>query len=94
MNKTDVIRAWKDPVYRASLSAEEQAALPLHPSGLTELSDEQLRIAGGSAIDPTATTAPTCTAYTFLNWRACCPPVTTAPTCTQYTFNGSTSCCP
>src|SRR3982750_4107709 len=42
MNKTDVIRAWKDPFYRASLSEEAQAALPQHPAGITELSEEQL----------------------------------------------------
>ncbi|HEX4962775.1 MAG TPA: mersacidin/lichenicidin family type 2 lantibiotic [Thermoanaerobaculia bacterium] len=91
MNKTDVIRAWKDPVYRATLSEEEQAALPQHPSGLTDLSDDQLVIAGASSV---VTTAPNCTNYTFLNWRSCCPPITTAVTCTEYTFAGSTACCP
>lgn len=91
MNKTDVIRAWKDPVYRASLSEEERAALPLHPAGLSELSDDQLRIAGVAAV---ITTAPTCTQYTFLQLRECCPPLTTAPTCTEYTFGGSAACCP
>lgn len=90
MNKTDVIRAWKDPAYRASLSADEVAALPLHPAGITELSDDQLQSGGGAPI----TTAPTCTNYTFLNWRACCPPLTTAPTCTEYTFGGGKACCP
>jgi mersacidin/lichenicidin family type 2 lantibiotic len=90
MNKTDVIRAWKDPVYRATLSEEEMAAVPLHPAGLADLSDDQLRIAGGSDV---ATTAPTCTNFTFLNWRACCP-ATTAITCTQFTFAGSAACCP
>ena len=44
MNKNDVIRAWKDPAYRASLSEEEQAALPLNPAGIADLSDDQLRI--------------------------------------------------
>jgi len=91
MNKTDVIRAWKDPAYRATLSDEEMAAMPLNPAGLADLSDDQLRIAGASEV---ATTAPTCTNYTFLNWRACCPPITTAITCTEYTFNGSAACCP
>lgn len=93
MNKIDVIRAWKDPVYRASLSEEQRAALPMHPAGVTELSDDQLRTSG-AAIDTPATTAPTCTAYTFLNWRACCPPATTAITCTEYTWGGSKACCP
>jgi mersacidin/lichenicidin family type 2 lantibiotic len=29
----DVIRAWKDDVYRDSLSAEQRAMLPLNPAG-------------------------------------------------------------
>jgi mersacidin/lichenicidin family type 2 lantibiotic len=91
MNKTDVIRAWKDPLYRASLSAEAQAALPQHPAGITELSDEQLVTMGGST---PVTTAPTCTAYTFLNWKSCCPPITTAINCTEYTFSSAAGCCP
>lgn len=92
MNKTDVIRAWKDPAYRATLSEEERAALPLNPAGLADLSDDQLRIAGGAATP--ITTAPTCTMHTFLNWRSCCPPITTAITCTEFTFGGMAACCP
>jgi mersacidin/lichenicidin family type 2 lantibiotic len=39
----DVIRAWKDADYRASLSPEEQAALPENPIGdAKELSDDEL----------------------------------------------------
>ncbi len=91
MNKIDVIRAWKDPVYRASLSEEQRAALPMHPAGITELNDDQLRIAGAEEV---ATTAPTCTQYTFLNWRSCCPPATTAITCTEYTWGSYKACCP
>ena len=91
MNKIDVIRAWKDPVYRAALSDEERAALPGHPAGLEELSDDQVRVAGSAVV---ITTAPTCTNYTFLNMRQCCPVLTTAPTCTEYTFGGIAACCP
>ncbi len=91
MNKNDVIRAWKDPFYRATLSEEAQSSLPQHPAGITELSDDQLRTWGGS--DP-ITTAVTCTNYTFGHLNACCPPITTAVTCTQYTFNGTAGCCP
>jgi mersacidin/lichenicidin family type 2 lantibiotic len=39
---TDIIRAWKDPEYRAGLSAEEQALLPAHPAGSPELEDAAL----------------------------------------------------
>jgi mersacidin/lichenicidin family type 2 lantibiotic len=69
MNKIDVVRAWKDPLYRATLSEDQLAALPVHPAGLTDLSDDQLRIASGGA----ETTAPGCTEYTFFNRRSCCP---------------------
>jgi len=69
MNKADVIRFWKDPLYRASLTTEERDCLPLHPSGLMELDDEQLKSISGSAL----TTAQQCTEYTFNNFRSCCP---------------------
>jgi mersacidin/lichenicidin family type 2 lantibiotic len=42
MSKIDIIRAWKDPEYRASLSEEQRAQVPAHPAGLIELKDEEL----------------------------------------------------
>jgi len=48
MSDSDVIRAWKDPEFRAGLSAEARASLPAHPSGLIELSETELDgVAGG-----------------------------------------------
>jgi mersacidin/lichenicidin family type 2 lantibiotic len=44
-----IIRAWKDPNYRASLSAEQRAALPESPAGapLTDMSETELgQVAG------------------------------------------------
>jgi len=49
MSNLDVIRAWKDPEYRDSLTAAEQAALPEHPAGLIELVDEELSSVNGAA---------------------------------------------
>ncbi len=73
MSKVDVIRAWKDPEYRATLSAEELSRLPLHPAGLVELTDEQLSRASGLAA-PAFTTAPECTMSTWNKGpRRCCP---------------------
>jgi mersacidin/lichenicidin family type 2 lantibiotic len=69
MNKIDVIRAWKDPVYRAGLSREEIASLPGHPSGFLEISEDQLKSASGAVI----TTNRLCTMHSFNNWRSCCP---------------------
>jgi mersacidin/lichenicidin family type 2 lantibiotic len=44
-----IVRAWKDPRYRASLSAEQRAALPDFPSGkpITELEESELGLATG-----------------------------------------------
>ena len=61
MRRVDTIRAWKDPVYRAGLSREEMAGLPVHPSGLIELDEQQLRSATGAV----QTTFRTCTMQPF-----------------------------
>jgi mersacidin/lichenicidin family type 2 lantibiotic len=48
-----IIRAWKDPEFRARLSAEQRASLPDSPSGtpVTELDEEALRdIIGGRVL--------------------------------------------
>lgn len=55
MSNFDVIRAWKDPEYRAGLTAAEQASLPEHPSGLIELMDEELGTVNGAATYELAT---------------------------------------
>jgi mersacidin/lichenicidin family type 2 lantibiotic len=48
MSRTiDVVRAWKDPEYRDSLTAEERAQLPPHPAGLIELSKADLALVAG-----------------------------------------------
>lgn len=64
MANVDIIRAWKDEDYFNSLNEAERAALPVHPSGLIELSDEDLRgLSGGSESSIEACTFPraTCT---------------------------------
>ena len=51
MTQDMVVRAWKDPAYRASLPAYEQAALAANPAGLVELSDTELmEVNGGTSI--------------------------------------------
>lgn len=47
MNKEQIIKAWKDDEYRESLGESDRALVPDHPSGLIELSDAQLGMAGG-----------------------------------------------
>ncbi len=51
MSKVNVIRAWKDELYRASLSKEERAQLPEHPAGIIELDADQLSaVTGGTTL--------------------------------------------
>jgi mersacidin/lichenicidin family type 2 lantibiotic len=53
MNTETLIRAWKDPAFRASLSSEQRQALPENPSGkpMTELGDDELTdVTGGATI--------------------------------------------
>lgn len=50
MKKEQIIRSWKDPAFRASLSAEERSALPDNPAGdpFVELdAADLLAVAGG-----------------------------------------------
>ena len=44
----DVVRAWKDPAYRATLSSEELARIPASPVDMSELDPNVLgEISGG-----------------------------------------------
>jgi mersacidin/lichenicidin family type 2 lantibiotic len=78
MSNVDVVRAWKDKGYRASLSPEELAALPPNPAGPIEISDEDLgNVAGGNLPYPTVTCTlgDICTSY-FAScvWTCGCTP--------------------
>jgi len=46
MSTQNIVRAWKDSGYRASLSEAEQASLPAHPAGAIELSNAELGVTG------------------------------------------------
>jgi len=44
----DIVRAWRDPVFRASLSEAQRAQLPENPAGMIDLSGTALNaVAGG-----------------------------------------------
>lgn len=48
MKKKKIIEAWRNEEYYLSLSDEERAGLPAHPSGPTGIEDEVLRsVTGG-----------------------------------------------
>ncbi|HYO71010.1 MAG TPA: mersacidin/lichenicidin family type 2 lantibiotic [Archangium sp.] len=72
MKKEMIVRAWKDPAYRASLSEEERASLPESPSGraMTELDDgELLGISGGKRYPNYSVDTFRCAAPTVLDCR-------------------------
>jgi mersacidin/lichenicidin family type 2 lantibiotic len=50
MSHLDVIRAWKDPEYRLSLTDAERAKLPAHPAGLSGLFEAELDSVQGGVI--------------------------------------------
>ncbi len=56
MRHLDIVRAWKDEEYRASLTDQERALLPDHPAGLLKLDEEQMRAVVGQGPTTTATT--------------------------------------
>ncbi len=56
MSKLNIIRAWKDPLYRSTLSAAQKALVPEHPAGLVELTDEDLGVVAGGIMATTHST--------------------------------------
>ena len=67
MNNAMIVRAWKNPEYRASLPHEQRAALPENPSGkpLTELDDADLgTVTGGEGVRLRFTAPEVCCFYT------------------------------
>lgn len=43
-----IVRAWKEPRYRRSLSEAERSAVPAHPAGMIELSMAELETVAGA----------------------------------------------
>ncbi len=51
MSQQDIIRAWKDPEFRESLSEEQRSQIPENPVGIIELTDPEIQAAvGGLAV--------------------------------------------
>lgn len=72
MSELEVIRAWKDPVYRSTVDPGLLAAAA-NPVGEATLSDEDLKEASWPAVGPVLTTAITCTELSWRGWARCCP---------------------
>ncbi|MCE9667129.1 mersacidin/lichenicidin family type 2 lantibiotic [Myxococcus stipitatus] len=54
--KDHIRRAWSDPAYYESLTAEERAALPANPASELELDDDVLESITGGCCQPGQTT--------------------------------------
>lgn len=65
MTSDQVIRAWKDADYDASLDGDAALSLPAHPVGPIELADDALELGGGVAV-----------ATEYLETLGCCQGVT------------------
>jgi mersacidin/lichenicidin family type 2 lantibiotic len=85
----DIVRAWKDPDYRLTMNDQDQAALPQHPAGMMELSDEALQEAlGAQNYQPDTgflcvSTVLACATAAFSCWPGC--DRTVVGTCKWYT---------
>jgi mersacidin/lichenicidin family type 2 lantibiotic len=76
ISNLDIIRAWRNPRYMRSLSAEQLQRLPGNPAGSSDLSADEMKAAAGfrSREFNVETTAIDCTVFTFNHWKACgCP---------------------
>jgi mersacidin/lichenicidin family type 2 lantibiotic len=78
LSNLDIVRSWKDPRYRRSLSAHQLQTLPEHPAGTATLTDQELKAASGLMLEEDEFTAITtsifCTTTTFNHWKSCgCP---------------------
>ena len=70
MTSDQVIRAWKDADYGASLDGKAATSLPAHPVGPMELADNALDLGGGVAV----TTE-------YLETLGCCQGISQADMC-------------
>ena len=67
MSDLKTIRAWKDPEYRESLTAEELSLMPSNPAGLIDLTDSDLAgISGGVSAMTAASCSNPCPATKLL----------------------------
>lgn len=81
----NIVRAWKDRRYRASLAATDNATLPAHPAGLSPLGIDQLgQAAGGATMD--LFTIGCCTGLTEAPWLCTiAASILMTPVCTTWT---------
>lgn len=76
MTKLNIVRAWKDAAYFASLTPEQQALVPANPAGDLGMSAGMEQVIGGRSGSTSARLAASCTNKTSTCCN--CKPSTTA----------------
>ena len=71
MTPDQIVRAWKDADYNASLTRSDAAAVPPSPIGPMDLADEAIDLAAGGSVLGTQ----------FLETMGCCKGFTQATLC-------------
>lgn len=72
MSNEDIINAWRDEEYRASLDEAQRAALPESPIGPIDLSESDLEeIEGGTTTIPCVTLATALICLSFAGGGTC-----------------------
>jgi mersacidin/lichenicidin family type 2 lantibiotic len=87
----DVVRAWKDPEYRGSLTSEELHAVPEHPCGPVRLTDEMLTEAGVGGATEGLWSVGCCGGFTRGTYCGTCSTCWSCPTANCYTIAGCTA---
>lgn len=91
MSLEDIVKAWRDEEYRASLPAEQQATLPASPIGEIELTDADLaEVEGGSPVAVSIAVTTLVTEASIAASVSLCPSIAAGGTC-QVDTSG---CCP
>lgn len=72
MSQKDVVRYWKDPLYREKLSMDQKSNMPSNPIGdiSQEIDEEEMKTIAAAGVDINTTGGTTnCT-----HLQGCCPP--------------------
>ena len=67
MQSIEIVRAWKDEDYRDTLTLEQRASLPAHPSGLMDFEGSEIQVEGTFEASPVA-----CGQHSQKSWDLSC----------------------
>jgi mersacidin/lichenicidin family type 2 lantibiotic len=79
MSHDEIIRAWKDPEYRMSLSEEERSRLPENPAGVVDVTDGEMDAVVGGGLNVNFLAGILGANGTCGSHHQCCPQPTKKP---------------